>query len=436
MNMKPLIAPLVLIHALLTPGFAQERMVKPAASVVRPAITSRTITVGGDTSDVRGMTSAAIQTAVDALRISGGGTVKIRPGLYTVTSPIRLFSNVSLIGSGPATILKKCGGARTRFTVDADYGELHLTVEDPSGFTPGMGVQVFDADQNDGWAVTTAVITKIEGKVLTIDDYLVRDYEADRGGTVSNACSIISAVDAENVTIADLTVDGNRKDNDPLNGCRGGGVYLHKVKRALVEKVTVKDFDRDGISWQITEDVTVRGCDVSGCANAGLHPGTGSPRTLIENNDSHGNDGFGLFVCWRVTDGAVRNNRFHDNNGYGVCTGHKDTDMLFEGNMIFGNGIDGVNFRGETGANAPHRTVFRNNTVENNGRRNGGCGFSFESPAEGVVLEGNTIRNAPGGPQKAAVRIGPNGMPVTLRNNRISGHPEGEVVHGKNPNDN
>ena len=417
-------------HVLATSAFGQERTVKPV-TVVRPAIAFRTLTVGGDTSEVLGLTSAAIQTAVDALRASGGGTVRIRPGVYAVTAPVRLFSNISLVGSGPSTVLKKCGGARTRLTDDADYGELHVTVEDPSGFAPGMGIQVFDADQNDGWDVTTTVITKIEGNILFIEDYLVRDYVADRGGTVSNACSIISAVDAENITISGLTVDGNRRQNDALNGCRGGGVYLHKVRRALVENVRIVDFDRDGISWQITEDVTVRGCDISGCANAGLHPGTGSPRTLIENNDSHENGGFGLFVCWRVTDGTVRNNRFFDNGGYGVCTGHKDTDLLFEGNTISGNGIDGVNFRGETRPNAPHRTVFRNNVVEGNGRKDGGCGFSFESPADGVVLEGNTIRNAPGGRQKAAICIGPQGKPVTLLNNRISGHPDGDVVQKK-----
>jgi hypothetical protein len=432
MKMKSILLLPVMLHVLKISAFAREQAATPVA-VVRPEIPARTITVGGDSSDVRGLTSAAIQTAVDALRASGGGTVKIRPGSYTVTAPVRLFSNVSLIGSGPSTILKKCGGARTRLTDDADYGELHVTVEDPSGFSPGMGVQIFDADQNDGWAVSTVVISKIEGNVLFLDDYLVRDYRADRGGTVSNACSVISAVDAENVTVAGLTVDGNRKENDPLNGCRGGGVYLHKVKRALVENVTVRQFDRDGISWQITENVTVRNCDVSGCANAGLHPGTGSPRTLMEGNDSHDNDGFGLFVCWRVTDGVVRGNRFHDNGGNGVCTGHKDADMLFENNAIYGNADDGVLFRGETRPNAPNRNVFRNNTVENNGRKNGGYGFSFDSPAEGVILEGNTIRNTGDGKQKAAVCIDSNGLPVTLRNNRISGHPDGEVVYGKNP---
>jgi hypothetical protein len=99
-----------------------------------------------------------------------------------------------------------------------------------------------------------------------------------------------------------------------------------------------------------------------------------------------------------------------------------DTDIIFEGNYISENGRDGVRFRYEIKANAPHRNIFRNNTVENNGSGGGGYGFSFDSPAEGMVLEGNIIRNTTGNHQKAAVFIDQNGLPVTLKNNKISGH--------------
>jgi hypothetical protein len=396
-------------------------------SVVHPLNPEHTLTVGGDKADVRGYTSQAIQTAIDALHTPGGGTVRILPGNYEVIAPVKLFSNITLTGSGSATVLKKSKGARSRFIIDAGYGELQLTVADASGFSPGMGIQIFDSENNNGWDVTTAVITSINGNILYFDNYLIRDYTADKEGTVSNACSVISAVEAENVTISNLIIDGNRETNDALNGCRGGGIYLHKVHGALVENVTVKKFNSDGISWQITEDVTVRNCEISGCANAGLHPGTGSPHTLIEGNNSHDNDNFGLFVCWRVRHGIVRNNLFVHNGQNGICTGHMDTDMLYEKNQISDNGSDGVNLRNESGPNAPHRSVFRNNLVENNGWQNGGYGFSFNSPAEGVIIEDNTIQNTKGNSQKAAVFIDKNGLPVMLRNNKISGHPESEA---------
>lgn len=397
-------------------------------SVVRIKKEEKTITVGGEKADINGFTSKAIQTAVDAVRNTGGGTVKILPGNYIISAPVRLYSNINLIGSGPSTMLKKIKGVQSKMAVDVGYGELQATLEDASGFAPGMGIQIHDTRQKEGWDATTAVITAIKGNTIYFDNYTVRDYSAPRGGLVSNACPLISAVEAEDVTISDLSVDGDRAENEAMDGCRGGAIYLHKVKNALVERVNVKNFTSDGISWQITEDVIVRNCEISGCANAGLHPGTGSPRTTIENNYSHDNDHYGLFVCWRVRYGEVRNNRFVHNGEYGLSTGHMDTDMLFENNTISDNAIDGVLFRTETAANAPHRNTFKNNTIENNGWKNGGYGFTFDSPAENVIIEGNTIGNSKGSFTKAALHYTKNGVPVQFTNNKTSNLPNGESV--------
>ena len=401
-------------------------------SVVKVKKEEKTITVGGEKADITGFTSQAIQTAVDAVRNLGGGTVKLMPGNYVISGPVRLYSNISLVGSGPSTLLKKIKGIKSKMAVDVGYGELQATLEDASGFAPGMGIQIHDARQKGGWDATTAVITAIEGNTIYFDNYTVRDYVVANGGLVSNACPLIQAIEAENVTISDLSVDGNMAENEAMDGCRGGAIYLHKVKKALVDKVNVKNFASDGISWQITEDVTVRNCEISGCANAGLHPGTGSPRTTIENNYSHDNGNYGLFVCWRVRHGVVRGNKFVHNEGFGVCTGHMDTDMLFENNTISDNARDGVLFRSEIAANAPHRNTFRNNIIENNGWKDGGYGFTFDSPAEGVVLEGNVIGNTKGSFQKAAVRYTKKGLPVQLTNNKTSSLPEGEVVSVEN----
>lgn len=402
-----------------------------AVSVVNPVVGERKITVGGTNAEIHGYTSEAIQTAIDALRNTcKSGTIMLLPGNYDITAPVRLYDNMSLVGSGANTVLKKCKGFRSPFALDADYGELQITVADASGFKPGMGVAIYDETQRSGWDLTTARITQIKDNVIFIDDYLVRDYHADKKGTLSNSCSVISAVDVNNVRIANLTVDGNRESNDMIDGCRAGGIYLHKVHKAVVENVTVKNFNCDGISWQITEYVTVRNCEVYGCANSGLHPGTGSPFTLVEGNNSYNNDGYGLFVCWRVKNGIVRNNSFHNNGINGICTGHKDIDMLYAGNHIFENGSDGIQLRGELAMNAPHRSIFKQNLIENNGIKENGYGISVNCKAEGVVLEDNIIRNTGNGKQAAAVRLTANSLPVELKNNKISGHADGEVVKG------
>src|SRR4030042_7070805 len=164
------------------------------------------ITVGGPDSDVPGFTSEAIQIALDAIRTRGGGTVKLNPGVYIIIGPVRLSDNTSLIGSGEATILQKCNGFETSFIIDADWGMLKAMVKDASGFKRGMGIQLYDDEHDDGWDVTTAKITDIQGNVIYFDNNTVNDYVASLNGTVTNGCSIIEAVEAENVKIADLAI--------------------------------------------------------------------------------------------------------------------------------------------------------------------------------------------------------------------------------------
>ncbi len=79
------------------PVEGQEGMSVPVA---RPSVPARTITVGGDQADIQGFTSDAIQTAVEAVRHSGGGSVRLTAGTFDMTAPVRLYSGVSLIGSG------------------------------------------------------------------------------------------------------------------------------------------------------------------------------------------------------------------------------------------------------------------------------------------------------------------------------------------------
>lgn len=401
-------------------------------SVVWPVIPDRKITVGGANADIKGFSSEAIQTASDALHQNGGGgTIVLMAGIYDIIAPVRLYDNMALVGSGPGTILKKCKGVSSPFAIDADYGELQITVPDTKGFKPGMGVAVYDDDQRSGWALTTTKITAVKGNTIYLNDYLLRDYRTDRKGTISNGCSVIEAVSAENIRISNLTVDGTKESNEIIDGCRAGGIYLHKVHKALVENVTVKNFNSDGISWQITEYVTVRNCEVFGCTNSGLHPGTGSPFTVIEGNNSHDNGGYGLFVCWRVRNGFVRNNSFHDNGINGISTGHKDTGLFFSCNHIYNNGTDGVCLRGEALNNEPDNTVLINNIIENNGVKEAGYGISIYCPAKGVIIQVNTIRNTGNGKQLAALFQASGSIPATMVKNIISGHPKGEIVMEK-----
>jgi len=325
------------------------------------------ITVGGADADIPGFTSAAIQIAMDAIMARGGGTVILSPGVYDITGPVRLPSNTTIKGSGKSTVLRKCDGFRTSYIIDADWGMLKAVVKDVSGFKIGMGIQLYDDQNNNGWEVTTAVITDIQDNVIYFDHNTVNDYIAELNGIVSNGCSIIEAVGVDNVTIADLAIEGNKATNDYINGCRGGGVYIHRSKNCLVENVLVNEFNGDSYSWQTTEHITVRGCEASNGNGLGFHPGTGSDHSIVENCISHHNTRDGLFLCWRVQNGSFRNNTLYSNGDNGISIGHKDTDNIFENNHIYENGYQGVLFRNEDEQNSGHRNTFINNIIENNG---------------------------------------------------------------------
>jgi hypothetical protein len=409
--------------------FAQTNDYKVDA-LVKPRTQETVITVGEQDGDVQGLTNKAVQMAIDALP-KEGGAVKLSPGTFEIIAPIKVVSNMKLIGSGPETILKIADGVSTQFLVDPDYGELMVTVKDPTGFKTGMAIQIVDDESRKCWDVSTAILTDIKEYVLYFDTYLIRDYHADQNGIISNATSGVAAVQVENVVISNFTVDGNKEKSAPMDGCNGAGVYVFKSENVIVENVHVKNFNGEGISWQITENVTVRNCEINDCANIGLHPGTGSPNSLIENNNSHHNAMDGLFVCWRMRHSLVKGNLFHHNGRYGICTGHKDTDVVFEGNHIYENNSHGVNFRRESAANAPHRNTFTKNILENNGVVSGGYGFYIDSPAQNLVLKNNIIRDTGNGTQKAAVFISKNGLPVKMSDNKMSGHSDGDVVHAK-----
>lgn len=389
----------------------------------------KVITVGGTGADIPGFTSGAIQIALDAMKTRGGGTVRLNAGTFDITGPVRIPDNTSLVGAGKSTILRKCDGFRTSFTIDADYGMLKASVKDASGFRVGMGIQLFDDDHNQGWDVTTAKITDIKDNVLYFDNRTVYDYIAAYGGTISNGCSIIEAVEVENVKISDLAIEGNKKTNDYINGCRGGGVYIHKSKNCLVENVTINEFNGDSFSWQITENITVRGCEVSNGNGLGFHPGTGSDHSIVENCVSHHNKGDGIFLCWRVQNGIFRNNTSYANGENGISIGHKDTDNIFENNHLYENGFQGVLFRDENEQNSGHRNTFINNTIENNGMKQEASGFFVGGNTHDITITNNTIRSTGKGNQSTAILVGPNSSKITATGNKISGSKE--IVYEK-----
>jgi hypothetical protein len=148
-------------------------------------------------------------------------------------------SNVKLVGSGNETILKKSAGVQTKYIVDADFGELKLTGENSDGFEIGMKVQITDDENNGCWNVSTAYISDIVDNVIYIDNGLIRDYRSDKNGLISNASSVIEAIDVENCSVSDLIADGNRANNFFADGCNSAGILILLSKNVTVDTLAI-----------------------------------------------------------------------------------------------------------------------------------------------------------------------------------------------------
>ncbi|MBN1642876.1 MAG: right-handed parallel beta-helix repeat-containing protein [Anaerolineae bacterium] len=356
---------------------------------------SPTIQVGIDAGQVRGADNRAIQLAVDALPATGG-TVEVLPGTYTCYDAVHLRSHVRLVGHGDKTLLIKCDGARSALKIDADYAQLKITPQDTAGFRPGMGLLIAD-NQTGGWTGTATTILDVSEGVIRIADYLAMDYAARRDGWITNACSLVSAIDAEEVRIEGLTLDGNKATNWQMNGCRGGAIYLHKARRCRVDDCTVRDYHGDGISLQTTQDVIVQGCRVTGCTNCAMHPGTGSARLVIRDCTFSDNDQGGYFLCWRVQESTFERLVCERNGLYGISVGHKDTDNTFSDCTIRDNGRYGIIFRDEELYNGGHRNIWRACLIADNGDGEAGYGVRVRGHTHDNVFESCTFRDTAAG---------------------------------------
>lgn len=393
-----------------------------------------TVTVGPANADVIGTDNLAIQKAVDRVAAAGGGTVLLKAGTYTLANSVRLSSHVTLRGEGPdKTILKKAAGVESKLKLDADYGEYKATVEDASGFRPGMGVTVLDKQQASGWTPSVRTITRIDGDTLYFNNFLQMDYHVALDGEVFNTFPLIAGFEVTDVKVEDLTADGSREGSGILDGCQTGAIYFFHSTRMTVHNAVARNYPGDGISLQFVEDPVVDHSDSYNNAYLGIHLGTGALRGIVENNQAHENGEDGLYLCWRVQHARYADNRSWNNGRDGISLGHKDSDNLFVNNISTGNGRAGIYFREQSRSNAPDRCTFEHNTIADNGR-NG------EKPANihinGMVQNLKFVDNTIGSddaksktPQLVGIYIAPQTDFITLSQNNFTGSFKQNIVN-------
>jgi hypothetical protein len=381
-----------------------------------------TLTVGPKKADLVGSDDKVIQAAVDYLCRLGGGTVKLLPGTFTLRNAVSLASRIRILGSGPETIVTKIPSETIQLSEDSDWYDQEITLAKPGSFRVGDGIVLRAKNPHDGSnIVIKRTLIARSGNRFKLDGGLRKNLWLSGKPSCSSLFPLFTSERTSDVAIEDLTLDGNRKNNENLNGNYAGCIFLQDCNRYQIRRVEARNYNGDGISFQICHDVLVEACHCHDNSDLGVHPGSGSQRPIIRNNRLVRNN-LGLFWCWGVKFGLAEKNQIDANRSYGISIGHNDTDNVIRNNTITGSGKVGILFRDDSRGRDfwANRNRIENNRVENSGDKDG-IAIDIQGRTKDITITGNQLLETRKPMNRVGVRISSNAQRIRLDKNAING---------------
>jgi len=400
---------------------------QPVSAANRPLRDRRDLllTVGQSEGDLQGRDDKIIQAGIEYLQRLGGGTLRILPGVYDLHNAIYLRPHITLQGSGERTILKKAGSVTTALVRDSDWFEYGVQVDNAEGFTPGAGIMLRSKKGPGDWQydVLRATITAVRGDVVFLDRLTEENFWTDKDATAATVFPILTAENVDDVEVRDMVLDGNRDENEHINGNFAGAVFIQHCNRWRFKNITARNYNGDGFSFQVCDDVQFHHCQAINNADLGFHPGSGSQRPVFDACTASGNS-LGLFFCWSVSDGRVENCTLSGNKRYGISIGHRDTDNIIRSCTVERNGEVGILFRKEANAfRGGHRNLIENCLLRDNGTEKPGIGIDIQGTTEDITIRNTRLSNTAGGNQRTGIRIGAETQRIFLQGNAFESCP-------------
>lgn len=380
-----------------------------------------TITVGPKKADLVGDSDRVLQAAVDYVSRLGGGTVRVLPGEYRLRNAVHLQTEVRLLGSGDDSVLIKEPSVTAKLAADSDWYDQEITLSDAAGFRVGDGVCLRTTNPHNGGAdVLKRTLVANSGNRFKLDRPLRKNFWLMGESTAATLFPILNCENVSRVVVENITLDGNREQNENLDGNYAGCIFAQDCSRLTFRGVTARNYNGDGLSWQICHDVVVEDCLSQNNAGLGLHPGSGSQRPLIRGNRIVGNN-IGIFFCWGVKYGLAEDNVVEDTRQHGISIGHRDTDNLVRRNVVRNSGQVGVLFRPERGHDfAPHRNRLEDNQIVDVGNEDA-IGIDVRGETESVTIAHNEVRQTNGPAKRVGIRVGGQTHDIRLVDNKVEG---------------
>lgn len=380
------------------------------------------LSVGIGQGDLQGQDDKVLQAGLDYLQRLGGGVLNVGPGIYTMNNALYLQPNVKLKGVGEETVFKKAPSFCTNLILDSDWYEAKVRVEDASGFQPGCGIMLRAYQGERLSNVVQATVTAVDDNVVSLDRRLLKNFWIGDRATAATVFPILTAkAGVCGVEIEDVVLDGNRDNNEEINGNYSGAMFIQECDRFTLRRVTAQNYHGDGFSFQVCDDVHFEHCKALNNANLGFHPGSGSQRPIFDHCVAKGNS-LGIFFCWGVSDGLASHCVCSENLKFGISIGHRDTDNRIENTLIERNGEVGILFRDPvTDFRGGHRNDIVDCTIRDNGDVGKGVGVDIRGLTCDVTIRNTAIEDTGKGNQVIGVRMSPEAQSTTLIDNTFLG---------------
>lgn len=317
-----------------------------------------------------------IQQAIDSLNC---GTVTLLGGTYIITSEINPKSNVNIEGDGNP-VLQLQDRALSAVATAIASGDNVVYVANPELFLVGQRVGIKEGTVHNWCGRITAI--DIGSGAVTVANAAKNDFTM--AATMFSDASVISGYNVENVSVANMTIDGN---TDSLSGFTSdtnygaNGIQFDGGSNIRVTRNTIKNVYKHGILFTygpvdsyVTDNIIYRcgthGIDLYVNAKRCIVSGNNLYKANIQCHNGSHNTVYGnmLHDCMIKTQEGGSNNLIANNTVIitdgGVRDGIQTTGTsadrnVIVGNKIFGNGklMQGVQLDGASGA------TFSNNYI-------------------------------------------------------------------------
>lgn len=258
-----------------------------------------------------------IQTAIDNVAASGGGIVTLAAGIHTITTPVRMKSNVTLQGEGNWASLLKTTVNMKMIIADAE-GLVNLSIQN-------LAIQGTNAALGGGIEIASL---GVDNENITIIN--VHCYETGWGVHVKGA---------KNLVVKDCLFERNG-----TVGQEGfaHNMYLRRVYGAEVRNSKfLNSISANGINISYSENIKVYNCEMSGNYFRGIRAAN-TDGYLVHDCIVKNNGDVGIFANSEsvpTTNIDIRRNCVSNNTLPGISSVSGVTGIVADNNS-YGNSVD------------------------------------------------------------------------------------------------